>query len=179
MPQTTWWHYSMLGTDIQFSKEISRSVLHPQMPNSVPANCRVLAKGGEAWQAFVSFSRGQMCLLVITFHVLSLILRGTHINNTYAFPVPEITGRGGGSMLAKQCALQKKNGSVRREHMQGSYRTQKDQGLRGGYATICYILPDLFWAWWPPPPSPPMPFRPEPGTCSDYIIRNSQLWLWL
>lgn len=97
----------MLGTDIQFSKEISRSVLHPQMPNSVPANCRVLAKGGEAIQAFVSFSKGQMCLLVITLHVASLILRGTHITNT-AFPIPEITGWGGGSMLAKQCALQKK-----------------------------------------------------------------------
>lgn len=80
------------------------------MPNSVPANCRVLAKGGEAVQAFVSFARGQMCLLVITLHVASLILRGTHITNTYAFPISVITGQvgGGSSMLAKQCALQKK-----------------------------------------------------------------------
>lgn len=86
----------MLGTDIQFSEEISRSVLHPQMPNSVPANCRVLAKGGEAVEAFVSFARGQMCLLVITVHVASLILRGTHITNTYAFPISVITGGGRG-----------------------------------------------------------------------------------
>lgn len=142
MPQTTWWHYSMLGTDIQFSKEISRSVLHPQMPNSVPANCRVLAKGGEAWQAFVSFSRGQMCLLVITFHVPSLILRGTHINNTYAFPVPEITGRGGGSMLAKQCALQKKKWFSKK----GAYaRLIQDTEGPGAQGWLCYHL--LHSAW--------------------------------
>lgn len=98
----------MLGTDIKFSKEISRSVLHPQMPNSVPANCRVLAKGGEASRAFVSFARGQMCLLVTTLHAACLILRDTHITNTYEFPILVITGRRGvGSMLEKQCALHK------------------------------------------------------------------------
>lgn len=83
----------MLGNDIKFSKEISHSVLHPQMPNSVLANCRVLAKGGEASQAFDSFARGQMCLLVISLHIACLILRGTHISNTYAFPIPVITGQ--------------------------------------------------------------------------------------
>lgn len=174
MPETTWWHYSVLGTDIKFSKEFSHSVLHPQMPNSVPANCRVLAKGGAALQAFVSFARGQMW--PSTSHVC---FWGTYTSPTPVLSLPLRKAVGGDNMLEKkQCALQKpaqSGGSICKAHA-GHRRTTVSGVATLPSVTICLVLSTLEG---PLPLSSPKLSRPKHESWSYCTIKNSELWLSL